>query len=155
MKSGVMTISLLLAVIAAISSAFAETTIQKVPPCAPVYGTWRTAHIMDKFGNPHPLAPSPGWEGLIMEARIDKDKAVLVWFGGKKKIMFKRWHRHMQDEFNFGGMSKDGGYAEISTQYYADEDYPKDKCYIKMLYEVTYRDVSKKMNHNILMEKIE
>ncbi|CAA7617626.1 hypothetical protein [Magnetospirillum sp. UT-4] len=133
----------------------AETTIQKVPPCAPVYGTWRTAHIMDKFGNPQPLAPSPGWEGLIMEARIDKDKAVLVWFGGKKKMTFKRWDRFTQDEFNFGGMSKYGGYTEISTQYYADEDYPKDKCYINILYEAKYRDIFNKMNHDILMEKIE
>lgn len=154
MKRGVLSISLLLAVMAAISSAFAETTIQKVPPCAPVYGTWRTAHIMDKFGNPHPLAPLPGWEGLIMEARIDKDKAVLVWFGGKKKITFKRWRQYPQTEFRFTGLSSEGGYLGADTEFETVIEYPVDKCYLRMYY-LYRKDILNSRDHNILMEKIE
>ncbi|KAF0225858.1 MAG: hypothetical protein FD176_13 [Rhodospirillaceae bacterium] len=153
MKRGVLSISLLLAGMAVISSAFAETTIQKVPPCAPVYGTWRTAHIMDKFGTPHPLAPSPGWEGLIMEARIDKDKAVLVWFGGKKKITFKRWYKFRQWDGSFIGLN---GAKEViaKTEFESVIEYPADKCYLEINYYLQHGDVGS-LDHNLLMEKIE
>ncbi|CAA7617619.1 hypothetical protein [Magnetospirillum sp. UT-4] len=131
----------------------AETTIQKVPPCAPVYGTWRTAHIMDKFGNPQPLAPSPGWEGLIMEARIDKDKAVLVWFGGKKKMTFKRWYKFRQWDGSFIGLN---GVKEVigKTEFDTAPDYPTEKCYLKLGYYLRQGYVGS-LRHELLMEKAE
>lgn len=46
--------------------------------CPPVYGRWRTAYVMDKFGVPQPLEPPGGRPGLIMEARIEQKKAVLI-----------------------------------------------------------------------------
>lgn len=134
--------------------AAAEDGPHKVAPCAPVYGTWRTAYVMDKYGNPQPLPPSPGWDGLIMEARIDKDKAVLTWYEGKR-MTFKRWNRFTQDEFHFGGLSDEGGYAEASTNYYAFTWYPNDGCHIKVLFEAEYRAALNKSNQDILMERIE
>ncbi|CAA7617623.1 hypothetical protein [Magnetospirillum sp. UT-4] len=131
----------------------AETTIQKVPPCAPVYGTWRTAHIMDKFGNPQPLAPSPGWEGLIMEARIDKDKAVLVWFGGKKKMTFKRWYKFRQWDGSFHGLN---GAKELiaKTEFESVIEYPIDMCYLRISYYLQRSGVGS-LDRELLMEKME
>ncbi|CAA7617617.1 hypothetical protein [Magnetospirillum sp. UT-4] len=154
MNRALLSVCLLLAGMAVMSPVCAETTIQKVPPCAPVYGTWRTAHIMDKFGNPQPLAPSPGWEGLIMEARIDKDKAVLVWFGGKKKMTFKRWYRYPQTDFEFGGLSSNGGYIGVATEFETVIEYPSDRCYLDMWYFLR-SDAVGSLDHHLLMEKIE
>lgn len=69
-------------------AAFAEDAPRKVTPCTPVYGTWRTTHVMDQYGTPQSvaqLARPEGWPNLLMEAHIDKGKAVLTWFGGKKR----------------------------------------------------------------------
>lgn len=131
----------------------AEDSPQKVTPCAPVYGTWRTAYIMDKYGHPEPLAPSPGWPGLIMEARIDKDKAVLTWFGGKKKMTFKRWYKYQQNDFKFGGLTANGSYLGVKTEFDHTIEYPLDKCYLKLSYYLD-PDFAGSLDHLILMEKI-
>ncbi|MEW5728189.1 MAG: hypothetical protein AB1918_10230 [Pseudomonadota bacterium] len=98
--------------------------------CAPVYGTWRTAYVMDKFGNPQPLEPAGGRPGLIMEARIDEKSAVLVWHGGKKKVKFERWDRYRQDSFDFGGVARNNKYIEVTTRKSETFKYPFDNCYL-------------------------
>lgn len=140
------------------SAAFAEDAPHKVSPCAPVYGTWRTTHVMDQYGNPQSvaeLAQPQGWPNLLMEARIDKDKAVLVWFGGKKKVTFGRTHRYPQNAFGFNGISKNGEDIEASSDYYAWSNYPSDKCYIKLIYNLKGEFVHTDRDHLILMEKLD
>lgn len=153
MKAVALTLALALTGGAMAPLAQAETFVQKVPPCPPVYGSWKTAYITDKYGNAEPVAPSPGWDGLIMEAHIGKDKAVLVWFGGKKKMTFKRQYKFRQWDGSFIGLN---GKRELiaETDFEVVAEHPKDKCYLEVSYYLDTEGAGLR-DQTVIMEKVQ
>ncbi|OAN50166.1 hypothetical protein A6A04_01780 [Paramagnetospirillum marisnigri] len=128
---------ILLAALMAAPIALAEDAPSTDKKCPPVYGTWRTTHVADRFGNFEELDPPKGRRRELMEARIDEHKAVLIWNGkrqpvteGRKRRTFKRVYRYEQTPNYFEGIDQDRQYIEIHANFYMKTPYPDDKCYL-------------------------
>lgn len=118
--------------------------------CAPVYGTWRLAYVMDKFGNPQPEKPPAG---IIWEVRIDEDTATAMFHNGSK-IKFSRWYGYRQNEYKFDGLAQSGEYLGMGTDHDSVLEYPSDKCYLDVWYSRKAGDIGS-LRQRSLMERIE
>ncbi|MBF0354378.1 MAG: hypothetical protein HQL43_03975 [Alphaproteobacteria bacterium] len=132
---------------------------EQKPPrtdCPNIYGRWGVTHVMDKYGNPQPVAPEMRWVGMLAEAQIGKEKAVLIWHGGEKKVSYARSYKFKQTEYEYDGISKKGeslnAVVLLNDSDYG-ESYPKDKCYLEIIEKG--HNSTRDHRHNILMEKLE
>jgi hypothetical protein len=139
------------------ASARAEGDKPPRTDCPTIYGRWSVTHVMDKYGNPQPVAKEMRWIGMLSEAHIGKEKAVLIWHGGKKKASYTRTYKFKQTEHEFDGLSKMGGSLNASVLINSEdyrESYPFDKCYLEILDFKNSGDVGS-LRHNVLLVKLE
>jgi hypothetical protein len=115
--------------------------------CPPVYGTWRTTHDTDVYGNFIPASDTPSWAGLV----VDKKKAVLLWAGDQKET-FRRTYKFKQTPYMFTGSGLKQRTIEIYTNFDSGIPYPDDNCYLDVSVFSTGNLAS--LSGRVLMKKI-